>query len=220
MKIAIVGCLHTTIPRLEELSDCDEVWTINNSHDAYGLPTDMIIAMDDLERDEDMTPKYVKAIVSAGVPVLSTGKKDKWPSVEPFPLQEVHDFLKQYYPEPCRLLDNSCNYALALALARGHTPIKLFAVDWCHPYKEGDLACGTLRWKFKGYGDSPDWFKYYDDFVLSRRMPGEPGIEAFHFLLGMAAVLGTEVEIAGPTAVLNMDRDRYFYGYQEQPDID
>jgi hypothetical protein len=134
-SVAICALAGTSIPSASVLGDYGELWTINNGHAIYDLKPDMIIAMDDLQRDVDTHPDYVEAITGAGVPVLSTGPWVRWPSVEAFPLQEVCDFLTPFYPEPWRILDNTCNYAFALALTRGYEQIGVYGFDWCMPYK-------------------------------------------------------------------------------------
>lgn len=203
--------------------DCDTafdaVWTINNAHAHWCVQSQRIIAMDDLERDETTHPDYVKDIVNAGVPVLSTEAKEKWPSVEAYPLQKVCDYLKQYDERPWLLLDNTCNYALALAMAEGWKKITALAVSWCLPYKRVDLACSLVRFRAGGLRNPPDWFKYYHPGLMTARKNLEPGSEAFHFLMGIAAATGIKIELSSETTVKNMDRDKFFYGYQEQPDV-
>lgn len=89
----------------------------------------------------------------------------------------------------------------------------------CSGTKKIDLDCAMLRWANAGY-DAPDWFKYYEPDVLARRGPGEPGVESFHFLFGIARARDVTIHLSDRTTVLNYDRDRFFYGYQEQPGID
>jgi hypothetical protein len=136
--------------------------------------------------------------------------------VEAFPLQEVCDFLTPFYPEPWRILDNTCNYAFALALTRGYEQIGVYGFDWCMPYKDADLECSLVRFEHDGYGDVPDWFKYYHPSIMTPRRPREPGIEAFHFLLGLAMGLNRTVDFSSRTTILNKDRDKFFYGYQTE----
>jgi len=215
--LAIVALSHSMPDEHEE--DFDAIWTINNAHDHWRIHTDRIIAMDDLERDEFTHPEYVKSIVDAGVPVLSTEPKKKWPSVEAYPLQKVCDFLKSYTEKPWRLLDNTCNYALALAMAEGYRDISAFGVDWCHPYKEADLACALVRFKHQGFKNPPDWFKYYHPSLMLPRRNAEPGSEAWHFLMGVASATGVDVWLPDGSTITNSDRDKFFYGYQGQPNV-
>ena len=216
--LAIVALSANSQP--EDLDGYDEVWTINECHQRYGWKPTLIIALDDLERDQEMHPEYVDCIVNAGVPVLSTEAKEQWPNVEAYPLKEVCDWLREHaYPLPEKLLDNTCNYAFALALTREYKKIGLFGFDWCNRDSDVNIECARVRWEHKGYGEAPDWFKYYEDLIVQARRSGEPGIEAFHFLLGMACSHGIEIHLMDSTTVLNMDRDNFFYGYQEQPNV-
>ena len=219
-SVAIIALASWSQPHEDDLGQFDEIWSINEGHSIYGHKPTLIIAMDDLERDEARHPEYVKTIVDAGVPVLSTGTNKKWPSVEPYPLQEVCDFLSKYWDRPENVLDNTCNYAFSLALARGYGKIAIYGFDWCLPYKNPDLALASRRWDDKGYGHAPGWFKYYDGEVVTKRRPREPGIEGFHFLLGLARSSDITIILSEDTTILNHDRDRFFYGYQEQPEID
>ena len=218
-SVAICALVEQTIPPASKLCEFDETWTINNTHSRHGLKTDLIIAMDDLERDEETHPDYVDAIIGAGVPVLSTEPKKRWPSVEAFPLQEVCNFISPYFHEPWRVLDNSVNYAFALALARGYKNIGIFGVDFCAPYTDADLACSLVRFDDMGYPNAPDWFKYYHPSILTPRRPRKPGIESFHFLYGLAMGLGRQLHMSSKTTLLNYDRDKFFYGYQKQPNV-
>ena len=224
-SVAIIGLAKFSLPPQETLKDFDVVWTINNAHSAYSYDTDLIIAMDDFGRDYKTHQNYVQGIVYSGNPVLSTKPDERWPAVEAYPLQKVYDWLLGFHPEPERILDNSCNYALAYAMYLGMTalqkekdPIGIFGFDWVQRYKKIDLDCAVLRWADAGY-DAPDWFKYYEADVLARRRPGEPGVESFHFLFGIARARGVMVYMAYNTTILNQDRDRFFYGYHEQPEI-
>ena len=215
-SVIILGLAAWSLPN--ECHGYDEVWTINNAHSAYGLETDLIIAMDDFGRDFKTHPDYVREMVDSGIPVLSTKEDERWPTVKAYPLQEVCDWLSEFYPEPERILDNTCNYAFALALKQGRNPIGIYGFEWVNRYKQVDLDCAMLRWKDNGF-DPPDWFKYYEADVLARRRPGEPGIESFHFLFGVAMARGVELVMGESRTILNHDRDRFFYGYHEQPNV-
>ena len=217
-KVAIVGLSGISMPEYFFDKTVDEVWTINNAHDHWGIKSDLIIAMDDFTRDEATHPDYVKTIAGAGIPVLSTEAKEKWPDVSPYPIKAVCDFLDKYVAEPCYLLDNTCNYALALALYQGWEEIHIFGVDWCHPYREADLQCSLVRFRDEGYSPT-DWFKYYHPSLTVPRRNTEPGSEAFHFLLGLACALGIPPVLVNSTTLLNLDREKFFYGYQEQPNV-
>lgn len=218
-SVAIVALASFSQPTKVDLGLYDEIWTVNNAHDHYNVKTDLIIAMDDLERDENVHPEYVNAIVNAGVPVLSTGAKEKWPNVEAYPLQQVCDFLRQYHAEPWLILDNTVNYAFALALTNAEF-IGIYGADWCPRYRPNDLADSLKYFAEDGYHGVPDWFKYYHPLLMVPRRPTEPGIESFHFLFGIATAIGKQIVMSETTTTLNKDRDKFFYGYQEQPHVD
>ena len=106
-----------------------------------------------------------------------------------------------------------------MALCRGYGRIGLFGYDFCKPFRPNDLRhrFAALYWERDGYKDIPDWFKYYHREVV--RGAVEPGLESLHYLLGLAEGMGVRVRIHGHSSVLNMDRDKFFYGYQEQPKL-
>jgi hypothetical protein len=217
-RLCIVGLSNISY-REATVATADEVWCVNNAHDIYNLKPDLIVAMDDFERDLATHPEYVESIADSGYKVLSTEAKDKWPMVEPYPLQEVCEYLEEFISEPWLLLDNSCNYILALAMCREYRDIFVTGVDWCHPYKPIDLEISKLYFKEDGYRNFPDWFKYYNPSIMVPRRNGEPGSEAWHYLLGVAAATDISVTLEYTTTVLNKDRKRFFYGYQHQPEI-
>ena len=93
-SVAIRACTPWTQPISTKYYD--QVWAINNAGKAYDFDPDLIIAMDDLQRDWDSGnhDEYVKAIVEAGCKVYSARKHKQWPNVEPYPLKEVLRKLK------------------------------------------------------------------------------------------------------------------------------
>ena len=197
----------------------DQTWAINNAGYAYGFLPDLIVAMDDLQRDWDSGhhEAYVEAIVNTGCKVYSARSHEQWPTVEPYPLKEVLDKLGMR-PSHWSLFDNSCCYALALALARGFERIGLYGFDFVRPYDKMDLKVENFRWKLKGY-DCPDWFAYHAENVVWKRAPQEPGYESLHWWIGFGTAKGVEIELGPNTAIMNRDRTPHFYGYQEQPDL-
>ena len=215
-SVAIIALANWSQP--QELADFDEVWTINNAHRIYGHKSDLIIAMDDFGRDWKTHESYVREMTESGIPILSTKADERWPTVTPYPIREVYNFLKAFWNEPNYLLDNSCNYAFAYALYRKIEKIGIFGFDWENQYRLIDLDCAMARWRSDGY-DPPDWFKYYHPDVLARRRPSEPGVEAFHFLLAVAMSQGIQMCFAETTTIMNVDRDKFLYGYHEQPDV-
>ncbi len=217
-RLCIVGLSNISY-REATVRAADEVWCVNNASDIYKLEPDLIIAMDDFERDEDTHPAYVSSIVNSGFPILSTEAKPQWPNVTAYPLQEVCEYLEEFHSEPWQLLDNTCNYILALAMARDYRNISVTGVDWCHPYRPIDLEISKLVFKYDGFKNIPDWFKYYNPSIMGPRRNAEPGSESWHFLLGVAAARDIGITMEYTTTLMNKDRDKYFYGYQHQPEV-
>ena len=212
--VTIVAYGHTVRPYLKEIRQAGEVWAINNSHAAHDYLPDRIIAMDDLERDEPEYPRYVREIVHAGVPVYTATAYPKWDKTVAYPLREVMDSLGLRRRLAQAVFSNTCCYALALALHEKRDPIRLYGFDFERP------DCGTLvegqRMLLKE--GKPDWFVYY--FRDMVRWPTEPGIHGLTFLLGLAHERGIEVHFPRESTLMDLDRDPFFYGYQDQPEID
>jgi len=195
-----------------------DIWSINNSHAVWkragrGYKPHLIIALDDLRRDEKTHPDYVEEIVTAGCPVYNTHNSDKWPSVEEFPLKQVW----KAFPK-IQLYDNSINYAFMLALTRGYKEICFFGTDFVEPYNKKLLRGADARWVKRGHEDTPRWFRYYDEMNINWRAPCEPGQESFHFLMGVAHASDVKSTFGKNTTALNFDREPFFYGYQVQPE--
>lgn len=201
-----------------DVSGYEYVIGINNTHVQCDINPDMIIAMDDLKRDEKVDPKYVDAIVNKGCPVLSTRKFRKWPSVEPYPLEDVTRWLKRKTGlPPHTLLDCSISFAIALCVRHLVPKVGLSGIDLTPPYNKTDLDCGLLRFQHKGYKNPPEWMRYYDDRVLLERRPREPGWSEIHYLIGFGTALGVKFEWAADSTILESDRDKFYYGYNRSP---
>ena len=207
-------------PRNNELDDYETIIGINNTHAVNKfVKPDLIVAMDDLERDVSVEPEYVKAITEQGCPVLSTRSFEQWPNVQPYPLDEVVNWLEDEVCQgdlpACKFLDNSINYAIALCLARGVKKIGLSGVQLTAPYRERDLSRATSRWKKRGYGHAPWWFRYYDRQVLKNRFAQEAGWEAMHCLIGFGLAKGVWFEWGSDASIMNSDREDFYYGYND-----
>ena len=201
-----------------DISGYEYVIGINNTHAQFDIRPDIIVAMDDLERDEKTEPDYVDAIVNAGCPVLSTRRFRKWPSVQPYPIEAITKYLENTTSLPAhKFLDNSICYATALCLFHGVKKIALCGVDLTPPYNRRGLKAAMERWKRKGYGHAPDWFSHYDRDVLVDRRPRECGWESLHFLIGFGTARWVEFEWGEDSTILNMDRQKFYYGYQKDP---
>lgn len=217
-ELVIRGCDQRTQP-YKPPQDCD-VWGINNAHAAHKFKPDLILALDDLQRDYDSGNHYdyVFQIVEAKCPVYSARRHDQWPSVEPYPLKEVLDKLNMNR-NAWYLFDNTVCYAVALAIARGYTTVSLYGCEFVQPYDDIELDVANYRWKKKGY-DCPSWFAYHSKDIVWRRTPMEPGYESLHWWLGYGAAKGVLFHTPQNSAILNRDRASHFYGYQTQPDFD
>ncbi len=216
-EVAIVALATWTQPDYEKLRKDCPIWAINDAPARYKFECDLIVAMDDFDRDVKTHPKYVDSIVNAGVPVVSTRRFKKWPSVISYPLKKIVKLYEDDF-EVCRVLDNTVNYAFLLALSRGAKTIHMFGADWSFQDKWVDLQLAKKYWELTGV-DAPDWFKYYGPDVIIKRRHMEPGGDSFHFLLGYAIGKGVKVNLHPRTTLLNTDRDKFFYGYQIQPRV-
>lgn len=211
-KLAIVA-LGPSASSFDQ-KDFTSVWAINNAHDVYGFTPTKIIALDDLERDVESHPKYVKAIVGAGVPVLTTVAHEKWQTTEPYPLKKVIGGLKLSDYLASKILINTCCYTLALAIVEGFDEISLYGYDFVKPDETRDLIRAGRN---LGENDPP-WIVYYRHPQI--RKPTEPGLDGVNFLLGLAHGRGLTVNIENDSTLLDFDRPEFFYGYQAQPLVD
>ena len=187
------------------------VWAIDNSgmwfHDI-----DLIVAMDDFRRDAKTKPvnhrKYVDALTNRGVPIITSTAYKEYPCLEEYPLAEVLEYLgrKPWEHHP---LDNSINYAIALAMYRGMKQIRLVGVEFVPPHKPSALEYAREVAKDK-YGAVPDWFKYYMKPAL--RTPGEPGESNCTWLLEFAMARGISIGLQYGTTLMGLDIPVFYYG--------
>ena len=192
------------------------LWAINQAGHALLVEPDLVIAMDDLRRDASCNEKYVRSILAEKCPIYTS---TPYKNAEAYPLAKVVGWLEEWIDLAAwRLLDNTCNYALALALCEGYKRIILSGFRFVSPYSETLLTFQIDKWRRTEYPTAPDWFKYYGDMASLARTPTEPGSESLHFLLGLAVASGVKIELKdGNEGVLNSDRDKFYYGFQEQP---
>ncbi|KKK79150.1 hypothetical protein LCGC14_2836400 [marine sediment metagenome] len=191
------------------------VWAINNAgmwfHDI-----DLIIAMDDFKRDSKTHPKYVKALTNRGVPVLTCTAHEEYPSLQEYPTAEVMEYLRvnpDFAPHP---LDNSCNYALAYAMYLGMTEIHLYGFEFRAAMTK-KAYIEAQKYAMERYGRVPEWFGFYMKEWLPR--PGEPGEESCHWLLGLCHGRGIKIRCSEDTTLLSASLPKFFYGFQDQPDL-
>ena len=219
-SVLICGCATGLVP--ESYADnFDSIWTLNLAHHDCGVTPDLVIAMDDLRRDAKAEPGYVERLFDGHkADVLTTVANKKWPRAKPYPLQDVVDKLAIRRIFAARLFDNSLNYAFMLAIVRGFKIVGFHGCAFSRLDRPGDPeAFAADQWNDGPYRKRPDWFKWHAKDTLLTRRPREPGIEAFHFLLGVAVARGYDVQFSSPTTIMNFDREPYFYGFEKQPRI-
>lgn len=183
---------------------------INNSHAVYDFRPNLIIAMDDLQRDLKTHPDYVSQIINEGVPVLTAAAHGLW-NCKPYPIRQAVDFLD--WEEAPRILDNTCNYALTYALMKGYQEIHLVGYQWVHP----DIFTNVEAAESQCAESDPDWVKYYRGPLI--RKPSEPGQESCAYLIGLANGMGRDIDMTYSPFLFDRDRPSFFYGYQEQPNV-
>ena len=219
-SVLICGCASSLPASRSIKRKFETVWTINLAAIPCKIEPDLVIAIDDFRRDEAAEPGYVARLFAGhAAPVLTTIPYPEWPRSQAYPLSWVIEQLGCPPPIARRLFDNSVNYALALAIARGARHIGLYGIGFTDGGQDWD-EIGERDWEgSKYYGDlRPDWFKYHGDRALFTRAPTEPGGEACHLLIGMAMEAGIEFSFWEST-LLNLDRESYFYGWSAQPDV-
>jgi hypothetical protein len=187
---------------------------INNAHDIYGFKPDAIIAMDDLRRDRETHPAYVKSITTAGCPVWVCTAYPEYPSTKAYPLKDVIEWTNSGPRMASKVLNNTCCYALALAGLLGYDEIYLVGFQFVLP----DDKEYVLKAHAEREPGEPDWFHYYIKKPLVRR-PQEPGLEGCAYWVGVLTAMGRQVAIQDGTTFMDMDRPDFFYGYQEQPEL-
>ena len=211
--LCIVGFGESRLPW--ESEEYDETWAINEVvRITPGLKPDIIVAMDDWERDNRIDPDYVSFISGLNVPVVSSAAYPKWPCLTAYPLKAVIAFIGYD-----RCFDNSICYAFALALfLRKFGEITLLGCDfWTKD--DGKAIRAAKKAVGKRYGAVPEWFKYYQPVITRGRRLTEPGGDSLSLLIGLSAAHQIKVFIPKGTRLLNLDRDRYFYGYTKQPEL-
>lgn len=194
-------------------SGAEMVWSINDASRVHWyIGPDMVVAMDDWKRDVRIDPKYVEFISSLGVPVCGTKAYKQWPCLFAYPVKEVVGMLGRPW------LDNTCSYALALAIYLGIKEINLYGFDFWTRDTAGAIYDATEVAKEK-YGKVPAWFAYYMSACTERRRLMEPGGECVSYLIGFARGRGLKVNVPAGTALMDLDREQYLYGYERQPDF-
>lgn len=182
----------------------DKVWAINRM--GLMIDCDIIFAMDDrrwLKKHVEFGGA-VDALEATGNLIITSVAYPEYPNTKPYPLEEVRLHFGNIFEPLDKLFDNSVNYALALAIARGYDPIWLYGYGF---YDREDREYPEAK-----EGD-PWWRTYY--YRENQRAVGEPGIEATHFLIGWALAKGQSIFITQGSSIMNADRKPYLYGYHD-----
>lgn len=200
----------------------EDIWAVNNVgiwlKDAQPpFVPDLVIAMDDLKRDEDEFADYVRDMTSLPYPLLTCTKHDYKNTFE-YPIKAVMKYLwpRATRMDECRpVIDNTICYAFALAIYRGYSTIFLYGCDFRFP--DEPIMIDDWRMEHKG---KPYWYVYHMAEPMMRRRDREPGLTTLCYLIGHARERGIEVRLPQNTTLFDMDRPFYCYGYQDQPDYD
>jgi len=218
-SVLIIGCALLGKKDAAAVTRGNAVWGINDSF--MLCPTvkfDRIYAMDDWQRDKGIDPAYIKRIADRGVPVYTSVAYKEWPCLKEYPLKRVLAMLELDTTLGARILENTVCYAIAHAIALSFECIVLLGMSFDKPYSDIGLRRAGARMQ-KKYPGAPDWFKYYDRTICSKRFSVEPGSTGVTFLIGMAHARGIDVKIPLGEHLLNFDRDLFFYGFQNQPSL-
>lgn len=187
------------------------VWAINDVQRVHLLPkADMIIAMDDWKRDYRIDPGYVGFISNMETPVCTSTAYQEWPCLFEYPIKPVVKMLGRPW------LDNTWSYAMALAIYLGFREIRLYGADFWTADTEG-MEIDAENYAAVKYGKVPSWFRYYMPPCTTRRRMMEPGGECLSHLIGFALGRGIDVFVPEGTALMDLDREQYLYGYENQP---
>lgn len=210
-SVLILGCNMQDYDEGEfkPIAEFDERWGINNCWCDFHQQADSsekltaIIAMDDLRRDRGTHPRYVEQIIDCDVPIYTATAYPEYSNTIDYPTEDVMEWVA-----PARL-DNSINYALALAIHGGATTIGLFGCEFTKADPEWVHG--------RDMGPFPDWFSYYQEDAIFHRRGREPGVEVLNYLLGRAIERGIDVLIPRGSTIFDSDRPFFHYGYQVQP---
>ena len=185
----------------------DELWTINRG--AFWLKgVNLIFSMDSFKvREETFGKTAVQRFASLDTKIITSEYDPDYPRSEPYPLKQVEEALPWGGIEPCKVLNNTVNFAIAYALWRKVTHLRLYGCEFfTRPTK-----------LVEDEAHQPWWHKWYMEENLAPIC--EPGVEGAAFLLGVAAAQGVEVTIPGNSTLLDHDLPSFYYGYRDDDDI-
>jgi len=112
---------------------CDEVWTINALGNVF--ERDLVFHMDDVRIQEIRAAANPDSNIAAllpwlkrsPVPVITSRPHPDYPSLVPFPLEEVVN------AHPCAYFNSTAAYAVAYAVHAGVRKMTLFGIDFTYP---------------------------------------------------------------------------------------
>ncbi len=123
----------------------DEVWAINMVSNT--VQHDVVIWMDDLEQQQNFRPGLFDLLRRRGKPVItSVARRDIVPTSYDYPLNEVSALGIPAFGKP--YLTNGVAMAVAYALWKGVTTLKVYGCDFTYPnrnFAEEGRAC-TEAW--------------------------------------------------------------------------
>jgi len=173
----------------------DETWTIN--HGGFFLKDiDAIIAMDDMRWKEDEYGPYIPELNKLDIPIITSKTYHEYENSVEYPLRDVKTSIP--YIGSKHYLNNSCAYAIALALYKKCNTIWLFGYDF------------NTRPEILKYRTEDPWWRIYHLNVVQA---GEPGEAAVTYLCGVARERGVDIKLANATQLFDMDISPYYYGY-------
>lgn len=210
-SVAIVGTgqtghqfAHHTMSELKK--PVAKVWGINRVP-LYLKHVDMGIAMDDhiwMNKKANF-PGVREALLKLDTPIMTTTSYGQKNYVE-YPLKRVLKAIPYFQG---RFLDNSINYALALAITQKIKHIYLWGCDFQKP---DSIDCEIDRRE-----TIPTWRTYYKDEFMAGDC--EPGGRWIYFLMAVAYERKLIIHLPHYGTLAGMHREKFFYGFLEQPEI-
>lgn len=210
-SVAIIGTGHSAMGfahhAMSELrKPVTKVWAINRVP-FYLKNVDLCLAMDDhvWMNMKDHYPGVRAALFRQGVPIMTTKAYNLKEYIE-YPLKRV---LKSIPYFEGRYLDNSINYALALAIQMKIKNIHLWGCDF---QRHDSLECAIDR-----ETEVPTWRTYYKEDFMAADV--EPGGRWIYFLMGVACARELKIHLSVGGTLAGMHREKFFYGFVDQPEI-
>ena len=198
----------------------NEAWGVNSV--MYWFGPELLthgIAMDNFERDMEMDggihKAYVEKMLGCGLPIMADVEYPQWPQVQAYPIDDVVDDIWSGPELPLPDLENTINFAIALAIHRKFDELRLYGCD----FRLRDDTSALMQVHGALEKIKPWWFIYHNSDIVKFRRDLEPGEPTTMFLLGVAHARGIKIHIAEGSSLCGNDRGRYAYGYQKQPVI-